>query len=241
MTNDERREKYAAMQKRDIQRHSVQTRFTHGVVAIAIIWLSISGLFVFVPALSTAVGADVVKAFRLSHRVLGVVLLVVPLLSALASPRGFKAFLGKYFTKWTPEDGEFMAKFMPYMLAPKKVHMPDQDEVKSGQRVADGFLIVSTIMMIISGMVLWLGTDFFAASNDTLIMMRFIHDLFFILLLIFLIAHIYLGAGIFQPYRGMLRVMWGDGRITESNALYHWGFWARKEIEDGTHVVPENK
>ena len=40
--------------EREIQRHSLQTRLTHGTVAIACIWLAMSGLFVFVPALAAA-------------------------------------------------------------------------------------------------------------------------------------------------------------------------------------------
>jgi formate dehydrogenase subunit gamma len=33
--------------------------------------------------------------------------------------------------------------------------------------------------------------------------------------------------------------MWGDGKVSESNALYHWGFWAREELEKGDNVVVE--
>jgi formate dehydrogenase subunit gamma len=93
--------------------------------------------------------------------------------------------------------------------------------------------------MAVSGLVLLLGTSVFHASAGALLVMRFVHDLFFILLVIFVVAHIYLGAGIFQPYRGTLRLMWGDGKVSESNALYHWGFWAREELEKGDNVVVE--
>ena len=50
-------------------------------------------------------------------------------------------------------------------------------------------------------------------------------------------AHIFLGGGIFQPYRGTHRLMFGDGTVSESDALYHWGHWARKELESGKNVV----
>ena len=64
-----------------------------------------------------------------------------------------------------------------------------------------------------------------------------LHDVFFLLMAIFACAHIFLGAGIFQPYRGMWKVMWKDGLISESDALYHWGHWARKELDEGKNVV----
>ena len=223
---------------RVIPRHSKQTRFTHGVVAIACIWLAISGLFVFVPALANAF-PGVSQAMRVSHRIVGAIFILVPVISAITAPQGFKAFCKKYFKKWTPEDFEFMKKFVPYMLGPKKVHMPDQDDVKSGQAVADGFMILCGLLMAVSGVVLWLGTSVWHAGAGAIMVMRLLHDLGFILLIVFGLAHIYLGAGVFQPYRGMARVMWKDGKIPESDALYHWGFWARKEIEEGN--VEEEK
>lgn len=222
--------------KRYIKRHSLQTRVTHGIVVFSCIWLMISGLFVFVPAFA-AWNPGLAQGMRISHRVVGCIFILAPIVSAIAAPGGFKEFLAKYFTKWTKEDFEFVLKFVPYMLGPKRVHMPDQDEVKSGQRIADGMLILGGILMAISGVVLWLGTSVFNADAGTLQVMRFIHDLFFLLLVIFVVAHIYLGAGVFQPYRGTIKLMFGKGEVAESDALYHWGFWARKEIEDGKNVV----
>lgn len=222
--------------ERYIQRHSLQARVTHDSFVICCIWLMISGLFVFVPALNGAVGADVAQGMRVSHRVVGCLLIAIPLVSALSAPKGFKAFKDKYLCKWDADDKEWMKKFIPYMLGPKKVHMPDADEVKSGQRVADGLLMVSAFFMAVSGLVLWLG-GVFGASAGVLSAMRFVHDLFFLILVVFVIAHVYLGLGVFQPYRRTKQLMWGNGQVSESDALYHWGKWARTEIEKGDKVV----
>ncbi len=221
---------------RFIQRHSKLTRVVHGTVAISCVWLMISGLFVFVPQLA-AMSPDVTRFMKITHRIVGVIFVVMPFVGMIGSPSGVGRFFKKYFARWTPEDVEFLKKFVPYMLMPKKVHMPDQDEVKSGQRFADGMLIVGGIMMGISGLFLWLGTTVVPMSASVLIAMRFIHDLFFLVLVVFVVAHIFLGAGVFQPYRGMIKVMFGNGQISEADALYHWGFWAREEIEDGKHLV----
>ncbi|MDD7369301.1 MAG: cytochrome b/b6 domain-containing protein, partial [Berryella intestinalis] len=98
-------------------------------------------------------------------------------------------------------------------------------------------LMVSALAMAVSGAVLWLGTSAFRADPQLLIAMRFVHQLFFILLIVFVIAHAYLGGGVFQPYKGTARLMFGNGRVSESNALYHWGFWAREELERGENVI----
>ncbi|MDY3128970.1 MAG: formate dehydrogenase, partial [Berryella intestinalis] len=74
--------------KREIKRHSLQTRITHGVVAFSVVWLSITGLFVMIPGLGAAVGTDVTQFFRFSHRVVGAVLILAPIVSAILSPKG---------------------------------------------------------------------------------------------------------------------------------------------------------
>lgn len=227
-----RKAAYAKKPIRVIQRHSFQTRLTHDIVAISCVWLMISGLFIFIPAWAAAL-PNVARFMRISHRIVGCIFILAPIISAILAPGGFKAFMKKYLCKWTPEDWEFLKKFVPYMLGCKRVHMPDQDEVKSGQRFADGMLILGGIMMAISGVTLWLGTTVWHASAGTITVMRFLHDLFFIILVIFVVAHIFLGAGIFEPYKGTITLMFGDGAVKESDALYHWGFWAREEIEKG--------
>ncbi|MBR0405700.1 MAG: cytochrome b/b6 domain-containing protein [Eggerthellaceae bacterium] len=222
---------------RFIQRHSLLTRIVHCTVAVSCVWLMISGLFVFVPAIAAA-NPDLTRFMKITHRVVGVVFICMPIIGIIGSPKGVAEFFKKYFKKWTPEDVEFMKKFVPYMLMPKKVHMPDQDEVKSGQRIADGMLVISGLMMAISGLALWLGGSVAHASAETLAVMRFIHDLFFLLMVIFVVAHAFLGGGVFQPYRGgTVKLMFGNGQVSEANALYHWGFWAREELEEGAKIV----
>ncbi|MBO4352768.1 MAG: cytochrome b/b6 domain-containing protein [Eggerthellaceae bacterium] len=222
---------------RFIQRHSTLTRIVHCTIAVACVWLMISGLFVFVPQIAAA-NPELTRVMKISHRVVGAIFIIMPIFGAVGSPRGVISFFKKYMCRWTPEDVEFLKKFVPYMLMPKKVHMPDQDEVKSGQRFADGALVIGGALMAISGLFLWLGASVTPVSAGTLTVMRFIHDLFFLVLVVFVVAHVFLGGGIFQPYRGgTIKLMFGNGQVSEANALYHWGFWAREEIEKGTNVV----
>jgi len=226
---------------RYIKRHTLQTRLTHGAVAVCCILLAISGLFVFVPALTAAVPAGVVLAIRVAHRVLGVAFILVPLISAITAPRGAKHLLSNYFAKWDKDDVVWMKRFIPYMLGPKKVHMPDQHEVKSGQRVADGAIMVGALVMMVTGALLIAGTSGRGFDPAALLVIRFIHDCGFFWICAFGIAHIYLGSGLFQPYRRTIRLMWGDGKVSESDALYHWGHWACEEIEKGENISDDGK
>ena len=223
--------------ERYIKRHSLLARVTHGIAAICCILLCISGLFVFVPALAQAAGADVVFAFRMSHRIIGVIFVVVPLVSALLAPEGVAHIFKNLFARWDSDDKKWMALFFPYLFLAKWIHMPDQREVKSGQRFADGMLWFCGALMGITGVLLLLGTTLvsFGATFHGIVL--FLHDIGFLLIAIFALAHIFLGSGIFQPYRGTYRLMFGNGMVSESDALYHWGHWAREEITSGANVI----
>ena len=226
----------AAAGERRIKRHSRQTRWTHGITIVCCLLLCVSGLFVFVPALSQALGAQAVFTIRMSHRVIGAVFVLVPLISAIMAPKGVAHVFKNLFAKWNSDDKKWMLLFFPYLFMAKWIHMPDQNEVKSGQRFADGMLWLAGALMGVTGVLLvlngWL-VDFGGAHGVIL----WLHDLGFLLIAVFGLAHIFLGAGIFQPYRGTIRLMFGDGTVSESDALYHWGHWARKELESGKNVI----
>lgn len=231
----------ASGKERYIKRHSLQARITHDVTIIACILLCISGLFVFVPQLAAAVGADAVFAIRMSHRVLGIVFVAVPIVSAIMAPKGVAHIFKNLFAKWDSDDKKWMMLFFPYLFMAKWIHMPDQREVKSGQRFADGMLWFSGALMGITGVVLLLGTTVVDLGAGLHGVMLFLHDIGFLLIAVFGLAHIFLGAGIFQPYRGTYKLMFGDGTVSESDALYHWGHWAREELTHGENVVEKEK
>lgn len=227
--------------ERYIKRHSLQTRLTHGITVSACILLCISGLFVFVPQLAHAVGGDTVFAIRMAHRVLGVIFVAVPLISALMAPRGVAHIFKNLFDRWDSDDRKWMILFFPYLFMAKWIHMPDQHEVKSGQRFADGMLWFAGALMGVTGIILLLGSTVFDLGAGAHGVVLFLHDIGFLLIAVFGLAHIFLGSGIFQPYRGMVKLMFGDGTVSESDALYHWGHWAREEITSGKNVVEKKR
>lgn len=152
---------------RYIQRHSLLTRVTHGVAAVACILLAVTGVFVFVPSLGGGImGGEFTQTMRMLHRVLAVPFILVPLFAVLKSPAGFvHLFKEDIFGKWDKDDVTWAMKFPFYLFAPGKVHMPPQHHVKSAQRLADGALLFFCIMLALSGIVLWLNTGFPTGSG----------------------------------------------------------------------------
>lgn len=228
-----------------IKRHSVLARITHGVVAISCILLAITGLFVFITSWNNTTGSEFAIAMRWTHRALAIPFILMPLLAILMSPKGFvHLFANNIFGKWDKDDYTFAKLFLPYLFAPSKIHMPPQREVKGMQRVADGALLFSCVFAALSGIVLWLNTGLLPDgsgtvefSQTTLLVAKLVHDLCFILIILFGLGHIYLGGGIFEPYKGTANLMFGNGRVSEADAAYHWGYWADVEIASGRNVI----
>ena len=169
---------------------------------------------------------------RLTHGIA-----VIACISAIASPKGVGHIFKNLFAKWTSDDKKWMALFFPYLFLAKWIHMPDQDEVKSGQRFADGMLWLFGLLMAVTGVILLIGELGLNLGTTAHGVLLFLHDFGFLMIAVFGLAHIFLGAGIFQPYRGTHKLMFGNGMVSESDAIYHWGHWARKEITEGKNVV----
>ena len=219
---------------RYIERHSLFARIIHGTVAVSCMLLIFSGIVVFVPAVAHAVGIGVVQFVRVIHRIFAVSFIVAPLIGLIVAPKGFVHIVKNLTAKWDADDKKFMMLFPKYLFAPKTTHMPPQHEIKSGQRLADAALILASIGIAISGVILWAG------SYVPLGLFQFallIHDICFFGIVLIMLFHIYLGAGIFEPYRGLGRLMWGDGMVAEGPALYHWRYWAEKELASGKDVI----
>lgn len=230
---------------RYIKRHSILARITHDTAAISCILLALTGLFVFLMSWNNYTGSEFAIAMRWAHRIIAIPFIVIPLLAVIISPKGFvHLFANNIFGKWTKDDWTFAKLFIPYLFAPGKIHMPPQREVKSLQRIADGTLLFGGIFAALSGIVLWLNTGLLPDgswtvqfSQTTLLSAKIVHDLCFLIIIVFGLGHIYLGAGIFEPYHGTINLMFGNGKIKEADAVYHWGYWADVELSTGKNVT----
>lgn len=224
---------------RYIQRHSAFARGLHWIHTIACLSLFATGLVLFIPSVAAAVGTATVQGARTVHRVMAVVFIVAPIVSMIISPKGFVHLWKSLFFKWDENDKEFMKKFFPYLFFGAKPHMPPQKINKSGQGAVDGVLIFASVLIALTGVVLWWPEWFGGPTSGLFQWSLMLHSGLMILIGIILIAHIYLGAGIFQPYRGSGKLMFGNGRVSESDALYHWETWAKEELKKGDNVIVE--
>lgn len=165
-----------------------------------------------------------------------------------SSPKGAKhLFCQNIFGKWDKDDVELACKFVPYLFMPHKVHMSPQHEVEGHAALRRRHAGLHGILMAISGLILWIESGILP-SSDPVAMPQWLvwaahlaHDFGFLVIIVFGLGHSYLGGGIFQPYKGTARLMWGDGKVSESGAAYHWGYWATTRLGTGKGVTEEKK
>lgn len=219
-----------------IKRHSAIQRTWHWSNIICAVFLTVTGLFLFSP-LGDYMGTDALLVGKIIHRIFGAIFAGMFFLYLIIRPGEFIHSMKHIFARWNDDDKEFMAKFFKYLLNAKKYHMPKQDFVKSGQRMSDFFMYLIIIMFIFTGIVLWLGT---ARGVPTWFVTFCLmgHDICFMGFCMLMMFHIYLGAGIFEPYTNRAALwMLGSGYVSSSDALYHWGQWAEDSLESGEGVV----
>ncbi|MCL2504041.1 MAG: cytochrome b/b6 domain-containing protein [Coriobacteriia bacterium] len=195
----------------------------------------LTGLCLFVPGAGKALGIDALRVTTLLHRVFGAAFVAIPLLSYAIAPQNLVHSMKNLFRKWDDDDKVFMKYFFAYLFNPKKYHMPKQHFVKSGQRISDMVMYFLILVIAITGILLWVGPGTIPLWLFQL--SKFGHDLAFFGMGVEFVLHLYLGAGMFQPYRRLPRVMFGDGYVLEADALYHWGHWAEEELTSGENVV----
>lgn len=214
--------------EKTITRNSPKSRLVHWLHTISTILLFLTGLALFVPSLNwmaTIFGGFPIS--RLVHRIAAVVFIGIPILGIIFGFSGFQHFMKELFASWDNDDKVWLKKFIPYLFN-AKTKMPPSGELKAGQRFADWFILGFSLLIAISGVLLW-AQKFLTAG--LIQWMHLVHDISMIGLGVFLLGHIYLGLGIFQPYRGTPRLMFGDGQIEVSDAEYHWKKWADEKLK----------
>ena len=222
-------------ERKYIKRHDIYARIAHWAYAVGGIVLGITGLFLFIPGLGRAVGIEGLTVTTILHRVFGVLFIAVPLATSILRPANPIHTFKNLFAKWDADDIDFMKKFAFYLFNPKKYHMPKQQFIKSGQRISDLIMYLLILGIAVSGVLLWVGSNVLPLWLFRFSL--FIHDLCFFGMGLLFVVHVYLGAGVFQPYRRSASLMMGDGMVSESDALYHWGHWANEELASGKNVV----
>lgn len=209
-----------------IVRNSKLARFVHWIHTISCLLLFYTGVALYIDRLNFLMrlfgGMD---GSRLVHRICAAVFIGIPVLGIIFNFKAFSEFMKEVFS-WEEGDTKWLMRFPKYLFK-ASTPMPPSGKLKAGQKFADWFVLGSAVLISLTGIVmLWPNT-----FPTALVMWCYpLHVISMIVLGVMLLGHIYLGSGIFQPYRGAIRMMFGDGTVSKEDAEYHWAKWA-KEVE----------
>jgi formate dehydrogenase subunit gamma len=203
------------MKSGDVPRYNANERVTHWIVAITFLLLAASGLAFFHPAfwfLTSLLGGGVWA--RILHPFIGVVMFVF---FALMAVRYWSDNVIK------PYDREWK-KRMSDVINNRDHNLPEIDKYNIGQKQLFWTMIITMVLLLVSGVMLW--RPYFAdAFSITLIRVAaVVHAASAFVLIVGIVVHIY--SAIFWV-RGSLRAM-TRGTVTHAWAKHHHPLWYRR-------------
>ncbi|HLA80915.1 MAG TPA: cytochrome b/b6 domain-containing protein [Thermoleophilia bacterium] len=209
-------------------RQTIFARAIHWVHTVATVVLFYTGIAIFTPGTNFLVGGPGgLPVSTVAHRVAAIAFIAIPIIGIIMRRAGLLHLFKALLRPWDKQDWLWTKRFVPYMFAARKVHLPPHNaEIKAGQRVVSLGMIAFCVLIGVTGFLLWFD------SGVAPVVVRWaalLHDISMIFLGAMLMGHIYLGAGIFQPLRGMISTMFGNGKISYRDALYNWPAWAEEQ------------
>lgn len=217
-------------QQPTIRRHSGGVRLAHVTLAVAVGWLILSGLGIHenLPAWAIhTLGGHVLLVT--SHRWLGYVLAAALLLALIFLRHRVRRFLGAIVSFHRAD-----AAWLPGLLR-SFVHVRDgrlpwhAGRFDPLQRLAFLILIGSLVLLIGTG----IAVNFIPASSAR---MAFVWTLRTHLTTAWVFitvvgVHVFAGLGILPTHRGVIRAMFGDGRVTLKLSRRLWPGWTQRQLE----------
>jgi formate dehydrogenase subunit gamma len=203
------------MKSGDVPRYNANERVTHWIVAITFLLLAASGLAFFHPAfwfLTSLLGGGVWA--RILHPFIGVVMFVF---FALMAMRYWKDnVIQSYDREWK--------KRLADVINNRDHNLPEIDKYNIGQKQLFWTMIVTMVLLLVSGVMLW--RPYFAGAFPiTLIRIAaVVHAASSFVLIVGIVVHIY--SAIFWV-RGSMRAM-TRGTVTHGWARHHHPLWYRR-------------
>lgn len=202
---------------KDVERFKRRTRTLHWVVVLSALALMVTGVLLWVPQWG---GLAEDGWSRYFHRFAAVFFVVAPLLYFILAPRRALSFIKDVFS-WSKDDLEWAKAAPEYYFGGDEHKMPPQPEMNSGQKLFCLVVLVSSIGIVVTGMIMWFGKG--GISPVTFQAMIFLHDVFFILGGTMVMVHIYLGA--LHPRMTESLGSMITGKVSADYAKSHYGKW----------------
>ena len=207
-----------------VERFKKRTIWLHWIHTAAFLALVITGAILFVPGLGALAAGSLT---RLIHRVAVVFFVGAPVLYFIFNPKMSLHFIKETLT-WGMDDITWASKAPDYYFGGSGEKIPPQGHVNTGQKMWQLIVLITGILFLISGCLMWFFKDILAPGFFQWSVI--IHDIAFVLVFFMLLVHVYLGV-IHPRMTESLRSMW-DGRISKTYARSHYGKWYDEVVGD---------
>lgn len=206
------------MKSGDVPRYARGERVTHWIVAITFVLLALSGLAFFHPAFwsfAAVLGGGVWS--RILHPWVGLVMFLFFGLMAL-----------KYWKDnlIQPYDREWQKRLLD-ILENNDHGLPEIDKYNIGQKQLFWAWVVSMVLLLVSGVVMW--RDIVAFPAPLVRIAAVVHAVAAVVMILGFIVHVY--SAIFWV-RGSMRAM-TRGTVTHGWAKHHHPLWYRRVTGNG--------
>lgn len=202
---------------RVVERFRKRTIWFHWIHTASFLVLLITGAILFFPGLGGAAAGGIT---RFIHRIAVVFFVGAPIVYFILNPKMSWHFIKETLT-WGKDDIQWVRSAPDYYFGGDEEKMPPQGHVNTGQKMWQFIVLATGALFVVSGFIMWFAKD--ALSPGVFQWFVIVHDIAFILALLMLLVHIYLGV-IHPRMTESLRSMW-NGKISETYARHHYGKW----------------
>lgn len=202
---------------KEVERYRKRAIFQHWWIVACSFLLALTGLFLFLSWFGPAAWWGY---SRLVHRIAAVGFVAIPVIYTILNPKSTWAWIKEAFT-WGKDDLGWLKAAPTYYFGSDIVPMPPQERSNTGQKMWMLVVILTGIMFVVSGALMWFFKDILPAGVFQWAV--FAHDVAFITAGAMLLVHIALGA--FHPrFSEALRSMI-TGKVSVDYAKSHHGKW----------------
>lgn len=215
------------MKESYLKRYSKATIVLHWVHSLVFLVLFVTGISMFMPGVNSHSAS--------SHCGAGIVFVVILLIYIMYNPKASLSYLGSLL-KWERDDMKWIRHAPDYYFGGSGHNMPPQGYMNTGQKLWQLLLIVTGLVLIVTGAIMWL-----FRSNVDIVVYQYIliiHNIAFIMVFPGFLIHLYMGV-VHPRYKGAIRSMI-DGKILRLNAQRQYPKWY-DEIDDRLHTELEDQ
>ena len=197
---------------RQVLRYLPTQRLVHWMGAAGFVLLLLSGLILLWPPLAPLAAGG---WSRLLHRAGAVLYVLWPILYAILNPKQLAEVVRESVT-YGRDEWKFFLRMPGYFFG-RVSNLPPQGRVNAGQKLHHLGVGVTSIVVVLTGLVLWFGKGQLGASGLAVTVM--LHDVVMLVLTVLLVGHVY-----FTFLYGALPAML-TGYVSESYARLEHPKW----------------